>query len=70
MGHVVEEADETVYWLALIRESGTCGDQALASLQAEAAELSAIFNQSQLTAKRRAAIRTGSRSPVFTHASE
>jgi four helix bundle protein len=55
LGHVVEEADETVYWLALIRVSGTCSDPSLLPLEKEAGELSAIFNASQLTAKARSA---------------
>ena len=51
MGHVVEEADEAAYWLELIHESGICADPALVLLRSEAGELSAIFNQSQLTAR-------------------
>ena len=51
MGHVVEEADESVYWLELIRESGICQHSDLQVLRDEAGQLSAIFNQSQLTAK-------------------
>ena len=51
IGHVVEEADEAVYWLELIHENGFCKAPGLDALRREAAELSAIFNQSQLTAK-------------------
>jgi four helix bundle protein len=51
IGIVVEEADESVYWLELIRDAAICKEPALAVLIAEAGELSAIFNQSQLTAK-------------------
>ena len=51
IGLVVEEADETVYRLELIRASRTSTDTAVATLLIEAGELSAIFNQSQLTAK-------------------
>jgi four helix bundle protein len=51
IGHVVEEADETVYWLELIRASEIPVDSSLEPLITEAGELSAIFNQSQLTAK-------------------
>jgi four helix bundle protein len=57
LGHVVEEADETVYWLDLIRTAGVSLDPSLTPLLREAAELSAIFNQSQLTAKANAARR-------------
>ena len=51
LGHVVEEADETVYWLELIHAAGICRDASLDRLRQESAELSAIFNQSQITAK-------------------
>jgi four helix bundle protein len=51
IGHVVEEADESVYWLELIEQERICTDPSLRPLRIEAAELSAIFNQSQLTAK-------------------
>jgi four helix bundle protein len=48
---VVEEADESVYWLELIRAAKIVEDSGLQKLLIEANELSAIFNQSQLTAK-------------------
>jgi four helix bundle protein len=51
IGHVVEEADESVYWLELITAAAICRESQLVTLRREAAELSAIFNQSQLTAK-------------------
>ena len=51
LGHVVEEADESVYWLELIAAAKTVDDPGLPALITEANELSAIFNQSQLTAK-------------------
>jgi four helix bundle protein len=51
IGVVVEEADECVYWLELIEASGTYASADLDTLIAEARELSAIFNQSQLTAR-------------------
>jgi four helix bundle protein len=51
IGIVVEEADESVYWLKLIRAANVCADPALGRLLQEASELWAIFNQSQLTAK-------------------
>jgi four helix bundle protein len=57
LGHVVEEADETVYWLDLIQTGAVCNDASLQPLRQEANELSAIFNQSQLTAKANAARR-------------
>jgi four helix bundle protein len=62
IGIVVEEADETVYWLELIAASTICRDSSLNPLLTEAGELSAIFNQSQLTAKANAAAHAGSKS--------
>ena len=61
LGHVVEEADETVYWLELIRNAGVSPEPSLRPLLQEASELSAIFNQSQLTAKQNAARRKRTR---------
>jgi four helix bundle protein len=54
LGYVVEEADETIYWLELIQGAGVCTDATLATMCTEAGELSAIFNQSQITAKNNA----------------
>ena len=51
LGHVVEEADESVYWLELIAAAKVMSDPALPALIDEANELSAIFNQSQFTAR-------------------
>jgi four helix bundle protein len=51
LGHVVEEADESVYWLELIAAAKVMSDPALPALIGEANELSAIFNQSQFTAR-------------------
>ena len=51
IGIVVEEADETVYWLDLIAAAHISAGTELQWLQGEAAELSRIFNASQLTAK-------------------
>jgi four helix bundle protein len=51
IGHVVEEADESCYWLEVIRAAAMTTDPALERLLGEAGELTAIFSQSQLTAK-------------------
>jgi len=51
IGYVVEEADESMYWLEMIQAARVSTDPSLAQLLAEAGELSAIFSQSQLTAK-------------------
>jgi four helix bundle protein len=51
LGVVVEEIDETVYWLDLLAASNILAQPRLAALQREAAELFRIFVASQLTAK-------------------
>jgi four helix bundle protein len=48
---VVEEADETVYWLELLRESGLLKPERLAKILKEANELVAIAVTSRKTAK-------------------
>ena len=47
LGVVVEEIDESVYWLEYMRDGGIAADQALLS---EAKELCAIFTKSYGTA--------------------
>jgi four helix bundle protein len=51
LGVVVEEIDETVFWLELLVESGIISSLRLGNLQCEANELLAIFVSSQLTSK-------------------
>ena len=51
MGVVVEEADETVFWLELLVETGIVKRGRMDDLLAEANELLAIFAASQRTAK-------------------
>ena len=48
---VVEEADETAYWLELLGESGVMKQKRLEGLMAEANELLAIFAASLHTAE-------------------
>lgn len=52
MGVVVEEANETVFWLELLIETGTVPQAKLEGLLVEANELLAIFAASQHTAKK------------------
>ena len=52
IGVVVEEADETVFWLEMLSDCGIVPLKKLESLLAEAHELSAIFTASQFTARR------------------
>lgn len=58
IGVVVEETDETVFWLELLCETGILPAQRLTDLLKEANELLAIFAASQYTA-RAALNRTG-----------
>jgi len=51
MGIVIEEADETVFWLELLVESGIVSPSRMENLLAEANELVAIFVASRRTAK-------------------
>ena len=51
MGVVVEEADESVFWLELLVDSGLMSKSRLGGLVAEANELLSIFVASQKTAK-------------------
>ncbi|HKT51946.1 MAG TPA: four helix bundle protein [Candidatus Angelobacter sp.] len=51
MGVVIEEADETVFWLEMLADSGLVRPQKLDKLQSEANELLAIFAASRRTAR-------------------
>jgi four helix bundle protein len=51
IGVVVEEADETVFWLELLKETEIININKLKNLMNEANELLAIFAASQITAK-------------------
>lgn len=52
IGVVVEEADETVFWLELLVETGIVKAARMESLLGEANELLAIFAASQRTARK------------------
>ena len=54
IGFVVEEADESVYWLEIIKAAEVAKGVELEWLLDESSQLSRIFNQSQLTAKNNA----------------
>lgn len=51
LGIVLEEADETVFWLELLLEGGIVKSEKLDNLLKEAQELSSIFVTSICTAK-------------------
>jgi len=53
IGTVVEEADETVFWLELLVDTGIVRKEQVGELLAEANELLAIFAASHGTAKAR-----------------
>jgi len=51
IGVVVEEADETVFWLEMLGDSGIVSHAKLENLLAEATQLVAIFTASRKTAR-------------------
>ena len=65
MGIVVEEADETIFWLECLLESEIVRQELLKDLLVEANELVAIFAASQPTARQsRYARRSGADDPI------
>ena len=52
IGVVVEEADESVFWLELLVDTGIIAQERMKELLRESNELLAIFSASQSTAKR------------------
>jgi len=52
LGVVIEEADESGYWLELIVESKLMSESKVSALLKEANELVAIFTASQMTSRR------------------
>lgn len=53
MGIVLEEADETDYWLALTERTDLVRDPVVSEVRGEAKELAAIFASSLLTVRER-----------------
>ena len=51
LGIVAEEADETVFWLELLEETGILSRDCVTELPKETNELLAIFAASQVTAR-------------------
>jgi four helix bundle protein len=49
---VIEEADETAFWLEFLVEAGLVPDKKMKDLLSEANQLVAIFNASRATAKK------------------
>jgi len=52
IGLVVEEADETVFWLEMLSDCGIVSSHRCEDILKEARELSAIFTATQHTARR------------------
>jgi four helix bundle protein len=52
LGIVAEEADESVYWLELVREAKLLPDAKTGALLAEANELTAIFTSARRTSSK------------------
>jgi four helix bundle protein len=52
IGLVVEEANETVFWLEMLSDCGIVSSQRCEDILKEARELSAIFTATQHTARR------------------
>ncbi len=52
LGVVVEEADETVFWLEMLGETGAVKAERLLDLESKARELTAIFTAAHQTAKK------------------
>jgi four helix bundle protein len=52
IGIVVEEADEALFWLELLAESGVINTERLSDLMQEAKELTGIFTATYHTAKK------------------
>jgi len=52
LGIVAEEADESLYWLELIRDGNFIGQRRIAFLLSEADELTAIFTSGRRSASR------------------
>jgi hypothetical protein len=54
MGTVVEEADESGFWLEVLERAGVCAPATVKELKAEADELLRVFSTSLNTAKENA----------------
>lgn len=53
LGIVIEEADESVYWLELLVDTKVIKEEKLDSLLTEARELTAIFNAARNTMRKK-----------------
>ena len=69
LGTVIEECDETGYWLELLVEAGICTPAALQSSQTEADELLRIMVASRETVRRRLRMKR-TQSKIANHKSQ
>jgi len=53
LGVVIEEADESAYWLELLVSTGVVKEEKINSLLEEARQLTAIFNAARNTARKK-----------------
>jgi four helix bundle protein len=53
LGVVIEEADESAYWLEILIDAGLVKPKKLESLLQEARELTAIFNAARNTTRKK-----------------
>lgn len=64
LGIVIEEADETLYWLEILTEAGIATPQSVSGLHREAEELTRIFVTSRATARRNAHASARASNPI------
>jgi four helix bundle protein len=65
LGVVIEEADESAFWLEMISESGLLPSKRLADLRSEAEQLVAILNASRTTARKALNSKINNQKPTF-----
>jgi four helix bundle protein len=61
---VAEEADEALYWLALVQETGLLGAERLTDITKESSEIVAIMLASRKTAKTRNVVSSNRKSTI------
>ena len=67
LGVVIEEADESAFWLELLSEAGLMPKHRLDALRSEADQLVAIFNASKTTARKNVQSTIGNQKSTRSH---
>ena len=67
LGIVLEEADESAFWLEIVIEGGLLKQELAGSLLAEANELTAIFTTATKSARRNLAAERDNRTSAISH---